>query len=87
RLKPFEMVEKRVRALAAADMAFAVYNPASKERRWQIAKLAEIVAEYQAPETPVIVARAVGSDKENVTITTLADFDPEIVDMRTMVIM
>ena len=35
----------------------------------------------------MIVARAVGSDKENVTITTLADFDPEIVDMRTMVIM
>ncbi|GAA1473903.1 precorrin-3B C(17)-methyltransferase [Corynebacterium felinum] len=87
RLKPFSIVEKRVRALAGADMAFAVYNPASKERRWQVARLRDIVAEYQAPTTPVIVARAVGSDGEKVTVTTVAEFDPEIVDMRTMVIM
>lgn len=86
RLKPFAVVENRVRALAGADMAFAVYNPASKERRWQIAKLQEIVAEYQAPETVVVIARAVGSSEEKVTITTLKDFDPSIVDMRTMVI-
>ncbi|MFI5503782.1 precorrin-3B C(17)-methyltransferase [Corynebacterium kutscheri] len=86
RLKPFDIVEKRIRALAGADMAFAVYNPASKERRWQVARLRDIVAEYQAPTTPVIVARAVGSDQENFIVTTLADFDPEIVDMRTMII-
>ncbi|GGG67967.1 precorrin-3B C(17)-methyltransferase [Corynebacterium pelargi] len=86
RLKPFEIVERRVRALAGADMAFACYNPASKERRWQLAKVAEIVAEFQAPSTPVIVARAVGSDAEQVRIVPLADFDPEVVDMRTMVI-
>ncbi|BDV25937.1 ATP-binding protein [Corynebacterium ulcerans] len=86
RLKPFEIVEKRIRALAGADMAFACYNPASKERRWQVAKLREIVLEYQPEDTPVIVARAVGSDQENVVVTTLRDFDPDIVDMRTMVI-
>lgn len=86
RLKPFEAVERRVRALAGADMAFAVYNPASKERRWQIARLKEIVLEYQDPSTPVIIARAVGSQAEAVTLTTLAEFDPDIVDMRTMVI-
>lgn len=86
RLKPWDQIEKRIRALASADMAFAVYNPASKERREQVAQLKTIVAEYQRPETPVIVARAVGSDAEHVTITTLADFDPSIVDMRTMLI-
>lgn len=87
RLKPWEIVEKRIRALAAADMAFACYNPASKERRWQVARLKEIMLEYQAAGTPVIVARAVGSAQEHVTVTTLGDFDPEVVDMRTMLIM
>ena len=86
RLKPWDQVEKRIRALAGADMAFAVYNPASKERRWQVAALRDIVLEYQSPDTPVIVARAVGSDQESVAVTTLAEFDPEVVDMRTMVI-
>ncbi|MDU0477678.1 precorrin-3B C(17)-methyltransferase [Staphylococcus chromogenes] len=86
RLKPWPIIEKRIRALAGADMAFAVYNPASKSRREQVAQLRDIVAEYQAPETPVIVARAVGSDAERVDVTTLADFNPSVVDMRTMVI-
>lgn len=86
RLKPFTVVEQRIRALAGADMAFAVYNPASKERRWQVARLQEIVLEYQQPDTPVIVARAVGSSDEKLTIATLKDFNPDIVDMRTMVI-
>lgn len=86
RLKPFEIVERRVKALAGADMAFACYNPASKERRWQIQRVAELVSQAQAPSTPVIVARAVGSDQESVAVTTLEAFDPSIVDMRTMVI-
>nr|WP_120492688.1 precorrin-3B C(17)-methyltransferase [Corynebacterium lactis] len=87
RLKPWDVVEKRLRAVAGADMAFAVYNPASKSRRWQIRELRALMLEYRDPKTPVIVARAVGSDQENVTVTTLAEFDPDMVDMRTMVIM
>ena len=86
RLKPWDVVVKRVRALAGADMAFAVYNPASKSRRWQVGALRDIVLEFQKPDTPVIVARAVGSADESVTVTTLAELDPEVVDMRTMLI-
>ncbi|OMH64746.1 hypothetical protein BFG02_07495 [Corynebacterium pseudotuberculosis] len=51
-----------------------------------MARLREIVLEYQSGDTPVIVARAVGSDQESIVVTTLQDFDPDIVDMRTMVI-
>lgn len=86
RLKPWEIVVTRVRALCAADMAFAVYNPASKTRRAQVAELRDLVAEVRDPQTPVIVARAVGSAEEQVTVTTLADFDPSVVDMRTLLI-
>ena len=34
----------------------------------------------------MIVARAVGSDQEHIEVTTLAQFDPDVVDMRTLVI-
>ncbi|MEZ2121349.1 MULTISPECIES: precorrin-3B C(17)-methyltransferase [unclassified Corynebacterium] len=86
RLKPWKVIVRRVRALASADMAFAVYNPASRTRRCQVTELRDIVAEYQRPDTPVIVGRAVGSAQETVTVSTLGDFDPEVVDMRTMLI-
>lgn len=86
RLKPWEIVEKRLRAVLGADMACAIYNPASRTRRAQVVALRDIVAEYRDPETPVIVARAVGAPEERVTVTTVAGFDPEVVDMRTMLI-
>ena len=86
RLKPWDVVEKRLRAVLGADMAFAVYNPASKTRRAQVVALRDIVAEHRGPDTPVIVARAVGAPEEKVTVTTVADLDPEVVDMRTMLI-
>ncbi|MCG7437923.1 precorrin-3B C(17)-methyltransferase [Corynebacterium freneyi] len=86
RLKPWRTVEKRLRAVLDADMAFAVYNPASKTRRAQVVALRDLLAEYRDPETPVIVARAVGAPEERVTVTTVAEFDPEVVDMRTMLI-
>lgn len=86
RLKPWNIVEQRIRALCAADMAFAVYNPASTTRRQQVAELKRLVLEFHTPDTPVIVARAVGSEEEKVTITDLGTFDPDIVDMRTLLI-
>lgn len=86
RLKPWETVAKRIDAISGADMAFAVYNPASKTRRRQVAELRDIVAKHQSPDTPIIVARAVGAPEESVTVTTVANFDPDIVDMRTMII-
>lgn len=85
-LKPWELVEKRIRAVAQADMAMAFYNPASKTRREQLDQAIEALREYRTPETPVVVARAVGSDQEAVTVTTLGDLNTSIVDMRTMLI-
>lgn len=86
RLKPWDQVTRRVRAVAGADMAMAIYNPASKKRTWQVQEFKDIVLEYREPETPVIVARAVGSPEEHVTITTLGELDPSVVDMRTMLV-
>lgn len=86
RLKPFEVVRDRVRAAAAADLVIALYNPASRERTWQVGVIREDLLAIRDAGTPVIVARAVGSDQESVTVTTLAELDPEVVDMRTLLI-
>jgi precorrin-2 C20-methyltransferase/precorrin-3B C17-methyltransferase len=85
-LKPWEVVERRLRAAGEADLVLALYNPASRTRREQLARALEILSEYRAPRTPVVVARAVGSDAESVMVTTLLELDLEAVDMRTLLI-
>ncbi|APA99084.1 precorrin-3B C(17)-methyltransferase [Nocardia seriolae] len=86
RLKPWETVAQRISAVASADMAFAVYNPASSQRRWQVAAMRELVLEHRKPETPVVIGRDVGGPTESVRVVTLAELDPAEVDMRTLLI-
>jgi precorrin-2 C20-methyltransferase / precorrin-3B C17-methyltransferase len=85
-LKPWEIVERRLRAAGAGDLVLALYNPASRTRRDQLARAVEVLREDRAPETPVVVARAVGSEAESVTVTTLEALDLDAVDMRTLLI-
>jgi precorrin-2 C20-methyltransferase/precorrin-3B C17-methyltransferase len=85
-LKPWEAIERRLDAAGAADLALALYNPASKTRREQLDRAREVLLRHRAPETPVVVARAVGSEDEAVTVTTLRELDTGIVDMRTLLI-
>jgi precorrin-2 C20-methyltransferase/precorrin-3B C17-methyltransferase len=85
-LKPWAIVERRLRAAGEADLVLALYNPASRTRREQLARAVEILREHRADDTPVVVARAVGSDAETVTVTTLGALDLDLVDMRTLLI-
>jgi len=85
-LKPWEIVERRLHAAGAADLVLALYNPASRTRREQLTRALAVLSEHRAPSTPVVVARAVGSDVESMTVTTLAELDLEVVDMRTLLI-
>ncbi|WP_280364821.1 precorrin-2 C(20)-methyltransferase [Nocardia wallacei] len=86
RLKPWEVVAQRISAVAAADMALAVYNPASTQRTWQVAAMRDLLLEHRKPDTPVIVGRDVGGPAESVRVVPLADLDPAQVDMRTLLI-
>jgi precorrin-2 C20-methyltransferase/precorrin-3B C17-methyltransferase len=85
-LKPREVVERRLQAAGAADLVLALYNPASKTRREQLARAFAILRAHRDGATPVVVARAVGAPEEAVTVTTLAGVDLSVVDMRTLVI-
>ena len=84
--KPWEVIEARLAAAASADLAIALYNPASQTRREQLARARDVLLQHRAAETPVVLARAVGSDEESLTITTLAGFDLAAVDMRTLIL-
>jgi precorrin-2 C20-methyltransferase/precorrin-3B C17-methyltransferase len=86
RLKPWEVVERRLRAVAEADLALAVYNPASRSRTEQIVTARRILLEYRKPDTAVVVGRDVGRDGESLAVTTLGELDPATVDMRCLLI-
>ncbi len=86
RLKPWSVIEDRLRAVAAADLVLAVYNPASRTRTHQVKQAKELLLEYRAAETPVVVGRNVGRDGESLVITALGDLDPDTIDMSCLLI-
>ena len=86
RLKPWEVVAERLAAAAAADLVLVLYNPASRSRTWQVGRTRDLLLEHRAPDTPVVVARDVGGPEESVRVVHLADLDPAVVDMRTLLI-
>ncbi|MFF3499514.1 precorrin-2 C(20)-methyltransferase [Streptomyces sp. NPDC003247] len=86
RLKPWEVIAERLRAAASADLVLALYNPGSRSRTWQVGKAQELLLEYRAPGTPVVVARDVGGPGERVRIVRLGELDPAEIDMRTILL-
>ena len=86
RLKPWSVVEKRLRAIADADLVLGVYNPASRSRTTQVAEMQKLLLEYRSPDTVVVVGRDVGRDEESLTVTTLAELDAGTIDMKCLLI-
>ena len=86
-MTPWATIERRIRAAAIGDFVTAIYNPKSNDRYWQLHRLIEIfLQEGRSPETPVGYVRQAAREDETVTLTTLGEFDPEQVDMFTIVI-
>ena len=85
-LKPFALIEKRLRLAAEADFAMAFYNPRSASRPEGFARTLEILRECCEPERLILFARAVSTPEEALHVVPLADATPEMADMRTVVI-
>ncbi|WP_030265167.1 precorrin-2 C(20)-methyltransferase [Streptomyces sp. NRRL B-24484] len=86
RLKPWEVIARRLRAAAEADLVLALYNPGSKSRTTQVGLARDLMLEHRAADTPVVMARDVGGPTERVRTVRLADLDPAEVDMRTLLL-
>jgi cobalt-precorrin 5A hydrolase/precorrin-3B C17-methyltransferase len=84
-LTPWDAIEKRVKEAAAGDFVISFYNPRSMKRRDQLERAFAILKSHRPPDTPVIIASNLGRAEENVRIVTFADFNPDDVDMLTLV--
>jgi cobalt-precorrin 5A hydrolase/precorrin-3B C17-methyltransferase len=82
---PWEVIERRVRAAAEADIVVTFYNPRSRGRDWQLPKALAILAGHREPTTPVGVVRNASRPDESSRVTDLASLDPATVDMMTVV--
>lgn len=85
-MTPWQVIEKRIKAAAEADFITAVYNPKSNGRYWQLYRLKEIFLKYRKTDNTVGFVRQAGREEQTVTVTTLQEFNPEDVDMFTVVI-
>ena len=85
-MTPWEVIERRIKAAAAADFVTAVYNPKSHGRYWQLYRLQELFLQERSADTPVGYVRQAGRDEQEVKVTTLAQFDPEDVAMFTVIL-
>ncbi|MGW7052041.1 precorrin-3B C(17)-methyltransferase [Streptomyces sp. NPDC054887] len=83
---PWEVIERRVRAAAEADIVVTFYNPRSRGRDWQLPKALSILAEHREPTTPVGVVRNASRPDGTSRLTTIAALDPATVDMMTVVV-
>ncbi|WP_375780112.1 precorrin-3B C(17)-methyltransferase [Bradyrhizobium sp. ma5] len=85
-LKPWPLIEQRLRLAAEADFAIAMYNPRSASRPHGFARTLEILKEAGCGERIVIFARAVSTPEQRIETVELRDAKPEMADMRTLVI-
>ena len=86
RLKPWSVVERRLRAIAEADLVLAIYNPASRSRTEQVVAAQKLLLEHRSADTVVVVGRDIGRAEESLLVTTLAELDAESIDMKCLLI-
>lgn len=85
-MTPWDKIERRIIAAADADFVTAIYNPKSEGRFWQFHRLKKLFLERREGNTPVGFVREAGRPEERIVHTTLEAFDPEDVDMFTVVL-
>ncbi|MFZ2994787.1 precorrin-3B C(17)-methyltransferase [Sphingobium sp.] len=86
-LKPWALIEKRLRLAVEADFAMAFYNPRSKARPQGFAHALDLLRALCGDDRPILFARAVSTPQEQLQIVTLGEATPDMADMRTMVIL
>ena len=85
-LKPWAVIEKRLRLAAEADFAIAMYNPRSASRPEGFARALQFLNDAGCGQRLAIFARAISTPEERIETVALRDATPEMADMRTLVI-
>ncbi|EIF2087941.1 precorrin-3B C(17)-methyltransferase [Clostridium perfringens] len=85
-MTPYEDIKKRVGLAAEGDFVISLYNPKSKGRPHYLRECVDIIKEFRGEETPIAVVRNALREGESKEIFTLKDFNDEVVDMFSIVI-
>jgi precorrin-3B C17-methyltransferase len=85
-LKPWPLIERRLRLAAQADFAMAFYNPRSRSRPEGFGRALTILREECDEDRLILFARAVSTPEETLRIVPLSEATAQMADMRTMVI-
>ena len=85
-LKPWTTIEQRLDLACQADLVLAFYNPISRSRPWQLGRALEIVRKHREGQTPVVLGRDIGRPGQTLKVVSLDELLPDMVDMRTMVL-
>ena len=85
-LKPWPVIERRLRLAAEADFAIALYNPRSASRPEGFERALDVLKDAGCGDRIIIFARAVATPEERIEALPLREARPEMADMRTLVI-
>ena len=85
-LKPWAVIEKRLRLAVEADFAMAFYNPRSKSRPEGFEKAVALLKQICGDNRPVVFARAVSTQDETIRTVPLQEITADMADMRTLVL-
>ena len=85
-LKPWSIIERRLKAAAEADFVISLYNPISKARPDDLDTAFDLLRSYKSPDTPVAFATAIGRPDEVIDLTNLRNASGKQADMRTLVL-
>jgi precorrin-3B C17-methyltransferase len=85
-LKPWEVIETRLRHAARADFAMAFYNPRSASRPEGFVRALATLRQECGPDRLITFARAVSTPEQRIQTVTLGEATPDMADMRTVVI-
>ncbi|SEG05298.1 precorrin-3B C17-methyltransferase [Eubacterium ruminantium] len=84
-LTPFELIEKRLRCAAEADMVIVLYNPASHTRKDYLKRACDIVRDFIPDDRACGYVKNIGREGEEAVTLSFAELASAEVDMFTTV--
>jgi cobalt-precorrin 5A hydrolase/precorrin-3B C17-methyltransferase len=85
-LTPWDVIRQRLEGAALGDFVVALYNPVSKRRQKHIAEARDILLRRRPAHTPVVLARNLGREGEDISVIRLDELGPDKADMLTLVL-
>jgi precorrin-3B C17-methyltransferase len=85
-LKPWQVIEDRLRLTSEAGLVLALYNAVSRARPDRLLHALDLLAELRGPDTSIIFATSVGREGESVEIAQLGDDRLPDATMSTLII-